>query len=91
MCVWLGTINYRVVGPIYLPNRLNANEYLNVLEQVIDDVPLNILPNMIYMHDGARDVRDWLEENFPNRWIGCGGPTLWPARSPDLYPLDFSA
>lgn len=92
--VWLGIINHRVVGPIYLPNRLDANGYLNVLEQVIDEMPLNIRRNMIYMHDGApahfaRNVRNWLDQHFPNRWIGRGGPILWPARSPDLNPLDF--
>ncbi|PSN32148.1 hypothetical protein C0J52_23854, partial [Blattella germanica] len=26
---------------------------------------------------------------FPDRWIGRGGPIPWPARSPDLNPLDY--
>lgn len=26
---------------------------------------------------------------FPNKWIERGGPVPWPARSPDLTPLDF--
>ena len=26
---------------------------------------------------------------FPGKWIGRGGPVPWPARSPDLTPLDF--
>ncbi|EFN72314.1 hypothetical protein EAG_00021, partial [Camponotus floridanus] len=27
---------------------------------------------------------------FEGRWIGRNGPTInWPARSPDLTPLDF--
>jgi hypothetical protein len=26
---------------------------------------------------------------FPEYWIGRSGPTAWPARSPDLNPLDF--
>ena len=26
---------------------------------------------------------------FPRHWIGCGGPVAWPARPPDLNPLDF--
>ena len=30
-----------------------------------------------------------MNEIFPNRWIGQGGPVEWPARSPDLTPLDF--
>ncbi|KYN18416.1 hypothetical protein ALC57_09291 [Trachymyrmex cornetzi] len=31
----------------------------------------------------------FLSQRFPNRWIGRGGPVLWPPRSPDLNPLDF--
>jgi len=34
-------------------------------------------------------VRDYLNESFPNRWLGHGGPVAWPPRSPDLTPLDF--
>ncbi|EZA48673.1 hypothetical protein X777_13179, partial [Ooceraea biroi] len=30
-----------------------------------------------------------LNESFPDRWIGRGGRISWPARSPDLMPLDF--
>ena len=26
---------------------------------------------------------------FPDGWIGRGGPTSWPPRSPDVTPLDF--
>ena len=32
----------------------------------------------------------FLVVTFPNRWIGRGGPTPWPPRSPDITPpLDF--
>ena len=34
-------------------------------------------------------VRDFLNETFPNRWIGRNGPTPWPPRSPDITLLDF--
>lgn len=49
---------------------------------------------MIFQHDGCpahyhRNIREWLDQHFPNRWIGRGGPMPWPARSPDLTPLDF--
>ena len=27
--------------------------------------------------------------NFPNRWLGRGGPVAWAPRSPDLTPLDY--
>ena len=54
-------------------------------------------PHFGYLHfqqDGAlahyaKDVRQWLDEKFPGRWIGCRGLIKWPARSPDLTPLDF--
>ena len=39
----------------------------------------------------GRDVTTFLDENFPGRWVGRGGPTAWPPRSPDLTPLDFFA
>ena len=28
-------------------------------------------------------------DEFPNCWIGRDGPTLWPARSPDITPSVF--
>nr|CAH7731459.1 unnamed protein product [Callosobruchus chinensis]CAH7752627.1 unnamed protein product [Callosobruchus chinensis] len=49
---------------------------------------------MIYQHDGCpahirATVRQWLDEQYPHRWIGRGGPIPWPARCPDLTPVDF--
>ena len=46
------------------------------------------------MHDGApphfsRMARQFLNQHFANKWIGRGGRIAWPARSPDLNPLDF--
>jgi hypothetical protein len=34
-------------------------------------------------------AREFLNNNYTNRWIGRRGPIAWPARSPDLNPLDF--
>ncbi|EZA51396.1 hypothetical protein X777_09665, partial [Ooceraea biroi] len=34
-------------------------------------------------------ARNILDESFPDRWIGRGGRISWPARSPDLTPLDL--
>jgi len=36
-----------------------------------------------------RDITTFLDETFPGRCVGRGGPTVWPPRSPDLTPLDF--
>lgn len=38
----------------------------------------------------ARIIKQWLNEQFPRRWIGRGSELIgWPPRSPDLTPLDF--
>jgi hypothetical protein len=34
-------------------------------------------------------AREYLNAVLPARWIGRGGPCFWPARLPDLSPLDF--
>ncbi|KYN15703.1 hypothetical protein ALC57_11999 [Trachymyrmex cornetzi] len=34
-------------------------------------------------------VRQYLNEVFPNRWIGRRGYIEWPAQSPVLNPLDY--
>jgi hypothetical protein len=49
---------------------------------------------LIFQQDGApphyhRSVNDFLNETVPERWIGRGGPTAWPPRSPDLTSMDF--
>ena len=51
-------------------------------------------PRVLFQLDGAPPhcglrVRKALDDAFPNRWIGRDGPTFWPARSPDITPLDF--
>ena len=60
----------------------------------LEDVPLHIRGRMWYQHDGAPahfaiPVRQHLNAVYGDRWIGRGGPVRWPARSPDLTPLDF--
>ncbi|KAJ4440367.1 hypothetical protein ANN_08507 [Periplaneta americana] len=49
---------------------------------------------LFMFHDGAlvhftHRVRDYLNQQFPGKWIGRGGPVPWPPRSPDLTPPDF--
>lgn len=96
--VWAGVIANTFLGPHYLPNNLNGHAYLSFLQNdlpvILEDMPLNIRRDMIYQNDGcpahyARSVRDYFDNTFPNRWIGRNGPILWPARSPDLTPVDF--
>lgn len=61
---------------------------------LLADVPLHLRTQLIYQHDGApahfqRQVRNFLNARYPERWIGRGGPITWPPRSPDLNVLDF--
>ena len=61
---------------------------------LLEDVPLSERISMWYQHDGAPPhvsaaVRNHLNDAHPGRWMGRGGPINWPARSPDLTPLDF--
>lgn len=96
--VWCGLIHNRLIGPFILPARLNAEFYLHFLQdelpQLLEDIPLHLRRNLFFQHDGApphfsRAVITHLNDQFPGRWIGRGGPYPWPPRSPDLSPLDY--
>ena len=96
--IWAGIIANHIIGPYLLPLRLNGYAYRRFLNDLLpvflQDVPLNIRQQMWYQHDGAPphfdvNVRRHLDNAFPDHWIGRGGPVGWPARSPDLNPLDF--
>lgn len=94
----MGIVDDKLIGPHILPRTLNGELYedflRNHLSALLTDVPEERRANMIYQHDGCPayfriTIRQLLDENYPNRWIGRGGPIPWPARSPDLTPLDF--
>lgn len=96
--MWTGILNGKIIGPFELPDALNGEVYLDFLQNhlpnLLEDVPLSIYREMWFQQDGcpahfARPVREYLDEELPGRWIGRAGPISWPARSPDLNPLDF--
>lgn len=45
---------------------------------------VNAQPQCFFM-----DVKDFLDETFPSRWIGRGGPIDWPPHSPCINPMDL--
>jgi len=64
------------------------------LPVLLEYVPLRVRARLYFQHDEApahfcRQVREILNAHYPNRWVGRGGPIIWPARSPDLNVLDF--
>ncbi|RZC38569.1 DDE 3 domain containing protein, partial [Asbolus verrucosus] len=88
--VWAGILNGQLIALYILPPRFNAAQYLHFLRDVLftllDDINLEIRQKLWFFHDGApchnaHVVRNWLNTNFPQRWIGTYGPVAWPARS----------
>lgn len=95
--IWTGILGDEIIGPVILP-RLIGHVYMDFLQfqlpELLENVSLQMRKDMWFMHDGAppyyaASVREYLRHNFGNKWIGRGGPIPWPARSPDLNPLDF--
>lgn len=100
--VWAGIVADKIIGPYFIDGTLTGVKYRDFLENVLPELsrvaelPNDMLENVWYMHDGAPPhysivAREYLNEIFPRRWIGRGGPVNWPARSPDLNAMDFFA
>lgn len=96
--VWCGILGDRLIGPYFFEGHWTGLRYLHFLRQelplLLEDVPLHDRLTMWLQQDGAPPhstlaVRNHLNEELPGKWIGRGGPVSWPARSPDLTPLDF--
>jgi hypothetical protein len=95
---WAGIVGDYFVDPHISPRRLTGNHYRNFLlhdlPKLLEDVPLAVRARMWHIRDGApvhfsRAVRDVLNNTYHDRWIGRGGPSAWPPRSPELNPPDF--
>lgn len=95
--VWCGIIDGKIITFIF-EETLNGARYLefliNHLPNLLEEVPLETRVNMWLQHDGcsahyALNVREYLNTQFPNRWIERGSLFPWPPRSPDLTVLDF--
>lgn len=97
VCVWAGISSSSVVGPYFFEGTVTAASYTEMLTNYA--IPfLQQQPgydSLLWQQDGApahfsTAVRQHLDHFFPGRWIGRSGPIPWPARSPDLTPMDFS-
>jgi hypothetical protein len=73
-----------------IPARLTGARYAQFigteLPDLLEIVPLAYRINDWFQHF-SRNVREILDNQYPQRWIGRGGPHHWPARSPDLNHL----
>lgn len=96
--VWAGILCNHIIGPFFIDGNLTAQKYVDLLTDDIVPAIQNLVgrafENVWFQQDGAQVhfaliVRHLLNNVFPQRWIGRRGPIEWPARSPDLTPLDF--
>lgn len=96
--IWVGMWCNKIIGPVIYEGSLTSERYIDlVLSKILEefeDEPLNIVRQLWWQQDGApphngRLVTAKLNEMFPNKWIGKWGTVQWPARSPDLNPLDY--
>jgi len=96
--VWCGLVNNKLIGPYVIEGNLNRVTYhaflLNELQILLEEVPLGTRTNLWFQHDGApphsaREVAELLSQKFGQKVIANNGPVHWPARSPDLTPMDY--
>ena len=75
-----------------LPVKLSSGHIWNIYDwkSYLEMLSQWLVPELdkILQQDGApvhfwTPVREWLNKIFAT-WIGCGGPLIWPPRSPDL-------
>ena len=69
------------------------NSHLEMLESFvyphIQEVQDVIFSRMVLLLNLLLRVRESLNRQLPGKWIARCGPIAWPARSPDVTPLDF--
>jgi len=77
--VWAGIMNTKILGPVILPETLNGASYLEFLAENLSDfleeIPLLDRNLIIFQQDGvgphnARIVTNYLNQQFPGRWMG---------------------
>jgi len=93
--VWIGVSASGLVGPFFFEGTVTGDSYVSMLNNnflpSVENWPLG---EMWFQQDGAPPhysiaARNWLNDKFPNRWIGRRGSIEYPPRSPDLTPPDF--
>jgi len=97
--VWAGIWEEEIVGPYFFnTSNVTGETYLELLQtflfEYLENIPVIRRQNLLFQQDGAPPhfaicVRDYLNQSFPERWIGRRSPVEWPPRSPNLTPLDY--
>lgn len=95
LMVWAAMCAEHLIGPFFFDGSVNATAYIEMLRT--NFVPAleqrRLLYSSHFQQDGAPAhtaivTRNYLNNVFPDRWVGKFGPIAWPARSPDLTSCD---
>jgi hypothetical protein len=97
LCVWMGFSSKCLLCPFFFNGTVSGDSYLHMLQtHVIPQLKQHKKKSStIFQQDGApphysNQVRNYLREQFSDeKVIARGFPNFWPARSPDLTPLDY--
>ena len=95
--VWCAISKTQFIDSFFFENdSVNGENYLSMLQNFfLPDVRrLHKVHSIIFHQDRAPPhfgigVPQYLDHQFPHRWIGRGGPIRWAPHSPDLAVLDF--
>jgi hypothetical protein len=87
----------QLIGPFVFEGRLTVEAYQRFLQKELLrllDVLLNKRGRTYFQNNGAaprfsREVRSFLNDHFLGRCFRRGDLHNWPARSPDLSPLNY--
>jgi hypothetical protein len=94
--VWIGLSATCICKPYFFNGTVNSENYLEMLQSHC--LPFlrrkRVMRRVYFQQDGApphigRQVKACLAENFGSHVISRHFDFPWPARSPDLSPLDF--
>ena len=94
---WCGISALGIIAPFFRNGTVTGESYLNLLQEFVGPQFSEMFGDddeIYFQQDGApphyhRDVRAHLDAAFPDTWIGRRGSIEYPARSPDLTPMDF--
>ena len=91
--VWCAFSANKLYGPNFFEENVNVN-YLDCLKNYFWPRHSKLKDNINYyfQQDGApphrkKEVQEWLKGKFGSRFLDA---SIWPPRSPDLKPCDFS-
>jgi hypothetical protein len=91
---WCAISATHLISPIVCDGAITSESYINMLRHdFLPQLRNTNIRNPVFQQDGAPGhtayaTRDFLNEEFPNKWIGKFGPVNWPPRSPDLTTPD---